>query len=177
MKNCIDILAACGHSLSKDDQILHVLSGLCIEYDSVVVHVTSRVDSLGLSDVTALLLSHEGRIESYTSPVDAASPMVNTTLFQSSQKPNTRFPYSGSSFRGKGRGRNFRGGRRGWNPNSGRPVCQICGVPGHLAEKCCYRFDAEFVPSHHSNGGSSSPSQRYFGSQPHSYCCHCFCSN
>lgn len=56
MKNLFDVLAAFGHSLSDDDQILHVLGSIGLEYDSVVVQVTSRVDSLSLSDVAALLL-------------------------------------------------------------------------------------------------------------------------
>lgn len=38
-------------------------------------------------------------------------------------------PGKRGSFRGRGRG------------NRGRPQCQICGRIGHLAQRCCYRFD------------------------------------
>lgn len=123
---------------------------------------------MSLSDVAALLLAHEGRIDSYTNPVDVSSPTVNVSNFQPSQKSNTRPPHSGYSSRGRGRGRNFRGGRRGCNPNSGRPVCQICAIQGHVAKRCYYRFDADFIPSHRSHGSSSSSSQRSFGSHPQS---------
>lgn len=94
-----------------------------------------------------LLLFSWLMIDSYTNPVDVSSPTVNVSNFQPSQKSNTVPPHSGYSSRGRGRGRNFRGGRRGWNPNSGRPVCQICGIQGHVAKRCYYRFDADFIPS------------------------------
>lgn len=45
----ISILAACGHAISDNDQILYLLGGVSSEYDSVVVHVTSRADTLTFS--------------------------------------------------------------------------------------------------------------------------------
>lgn len=149
IKGLFDTLAACGHLLSDDDQILHVLGGVGLEYDSVVVHVTSQVSSLNFSEVSALLLSHEVRIDSYTNPADHS--VANVSMFHSSHNTGSQPTLSSSQSRGRGRGRNFRGGRRGWNPNSRRPTCQICGNHGHVAEKCYYRFDSEFVPSYRRN--------------------------
>lgn len=59
MKGYMDILATCGHSISEEGQILYILYGVGLEYDTVVVHVTSRVDSISFSKVGALLLADE----------------------------------------------------------------------------------------------------------------------
>lgn len=178
-ENLIDTLAASGYPLSEDDQILHVLGGLGLDYDAVVVHVTSRVDSLLLSDVAALLFAHEGRIDSYTNLIDSSSPSVNATTFQQTSKPFSRPPTAGSFSRGRGRGRNFRGGRRGWSHNSGRPVCQICGITGHIAEKCYYRIDQTlFILDVHLATLHSLLHTTFFSiSIPVPCCCSCFLTN
>ncbi|KZV28357.1 hypothetical protein F511_11183 [Dorcoceras hygrometricum] len=151
MKHYMDVLAACGHPLSDDDQVLYILAGVGLEYDSVVVHVTSKIESLSISEVGALLLAHEARIESYNS--DVASPSINVATFPK------RYASPPQNSRGRGRGRNGRGGRRGWNNSSGRPICQICFTPGHMAHKCYYRFDKEFVTHQQQFGRNSSPQQ------------------
>lgn len=55
-------------------------------------------------------------------------------------------------------------GRRFWNNSNNRPACQICGVTCHIAEKCYYRFDPDFVPflkqGSSSQGSYKPPSQR-----------------
>ncbi|KZV26181.1 hypothetical protein F511_06348 [Dorcoceras hygrometricum] len=165
MKGYIDILAACGNSIPEDDQILHILGGVGPEYESVVVHVTSRVESLSLSEVGALLLAHEGRIETYNiTGGHTASPSVNVTTAPSQRKAENT-SQSQPVYRGRGRGRNGRGGRKPWH-NNGRPVCQICGIPGHVAEICYYRFDKEFVPK---SSGVSRTSQQQFNRSSPSY--------
>ncbi|XP_075508973.1 nudix hydrolase 19, chloroplastic-like [Primulina tabacum] len=148
MKNYMDILAACGHPVKEEDQILYVLGGVGIEYDSVVVHITSRSDNLNLSDVSALLLAHEGRIEAYNLYGNNTAPAVNvSTLAPQRKTENSQSQFfRGAYQRGRARGRNIRGGRRYWQPNHGKPVCQICGTTGHVAEICYYRFDKDYVP-------------------------------
>lgn len=79
MKSYMDVLATCGHPVTEEYQILYLLGGVGLEYDSVVVHVTSRVDALSFSEVGAILLSHEGRLEAFNSPTETTTPMVNTT--------------------------------------------------------------------------------------------------
>lgn len=135
-----------------------------MEYDSVVVHVTSRVESSSPSEVGALLLSHEGRIDSYSVNVDGTIPTANISTFTPAKG---RPSFSSNSFsRGRGRGRSARGGRRGWSNTNNRPICQICGFLGHIAEKCYYRFDKDFIPqqrtsetqySHPSRNRSTAP--------------------
>ncbi|XP_073066079.1 uncharacterized protein [Primulina eburnea] len=41
--------------------------------------------------------------------------------------------------------------------NNNRPTCQICGYSGHVAEKCYYRFDKDFVPQHRNSGPPFQP--------------------
>lgn len=147
MKNYVDMLAVCGNPISEEDHVLYILGGVGVEYESVVVHITSRSDIFSSADASALLLAHEGRIESYNTHTDSLQmPTVNATTFPSSKGRENSYPHSSS--RGRGRGRSFRGGRKNWNNTNARPKCQICGYSNHLAEKCFYRFDKEFVPQH-----------------------------
>ena len=85
VKNYCDILAACGYVLSEEDRILHLLAGVGLEYDSVVVTVTSRTEPYTFADVGALLLSHESRIEQFTVNSDGSTPVVNL-VYQNQRK-------------------------------------------------------------------------------------------
>lgn len=109
MKGYIDLLAACGHPISEDDQIMHIIGGVGLEYDSVVVHVTSRIDTLSISEVGALLQSHEGRIEAYNTSIDGTSSTVNAVVVSHPKKITTDNSPQGEPYRERGRGRNFRG--------------------------------------------------------------------
>ena len=51
MKMYFDTLASIRHQISKEDQILYILVGLGIEYNSMVSVITSKVDSHSLEDV------------------------------------------------------------------------------------------------------------------------------
>lgn len=156
MKGYVDLLAACGHSISDDDHVLDILGGVGVEYEAVVVHINSRIEALSPADVSALLMAHEARIESYTANTDGSTPTINATMFSQSKG---RDSHNQNSFsRGRGRGRSFRGGRKNWN-NNNRPTCQIRGYSGHVAEKCYYRFDKEFVPQHRTTSFSPSSNQ------------------
>ena len=57
MKMYFDTLASIRHQISKEDQILYILVGLGIEYNSMVSVITSKVDSHSLEDVWGLLLA------------------------------------------------------------------------------------------------------------------------
>ena len=89
MKGIIDALVSIGH-ISKNDQILLVLVGLCLEYDSFVVFITSRSESLKFEDVATLLMAHETRLEQHhhnsveTDPLD-----INITTSQSTITPHS----------------------------------------------------------------------------------------
>lgn len=70
----------------------------------MVVHITSRSEFLSPAYASALLLAHEGRIESYNVTTENMLPTVHaTTLSHSKTREN---PYQHSN-RGRGRGRSF----------------------------------------------------------------------
>ena len=83
MKTYFDTLVSIGHQISKEDQILYILDGLGLEYDYVVLVITSRVDSHSLEDVRGLLLAQESRIEQYSVNFDGSQPFVNVVFSES----------------------------------------------------------------------------------------------
>lgn len=97
MKTYSDVLASAGCKVSKEGQILYVLARLGVEYDSVVVSVTSRVEPCMLADVNALLLAYESRFEHYTVNTDVTQPSANMIYknhqrkFSGHQKGNQQF--------------------------------------------------------------------------------------
>ncbi|TXG57217.1 hypothetical protein EZV62_018530 [Acer yangbiense] len=56
-----------GYGISEEDKIMYVLSGLGPEYDPFVIHVTSMPNSYSLPEITALLLTHETKIDQHAS--------------------------------------------------------------------------------------------------------------
>ena len=65
MKNIADNMAAAGSALSDDDLILHILSGLGPEYNSVTTYITGQigVGKMDVNEAYAMLLTQEARIE------------------------------------------------------------------------------------------------------------------
>lgn len=153
IKTCCDLLGAAGCRITEEDQILHILSGLGTEYDSVMVTITSKADSWKVQDVNALLLSFESRLESAKSPsinLDGSQPTANFTQ-TSGQKREWNLQGSRRSNSNYGRGEGARGsgyrGRGGRGRNGGSRIsCQLCQKPGHTADKCWYRFEQGFMP-------------------------------
>ncbi|CAA0815262.1 Unknown protein, partial [Striga hermonthica] len=155
MKSFCDILASAGHKISETDQVLHILSGLGNEYDSVMVNVTSRIEPYGLNELHALLLSYKARLEANnnllgpTINTDGTQPSINAT-----QMDNRRFnnPFNQGrgnfkNFRGSNfnRGGRFaRGGRGRGRYNNNKVICQICNVANHTVDRCWYRSDLSY---------------------------------
>ncbi|KAK2662626.1 hypothetical protein Ddye_001200 [Dipteronia dyeriana] len=65
-KSIIDVLAYSGYGMTEKDKIMYVLSGLGAEYDSFVIPITSMQNCYSMPEITALLLTHEARIEQHT---------------------------------------------------------------------------------------------------------------
>ncbi|KAH9747507.1 hypothetical protein KPL70_004741 [Citrus sinensis] len=68
MKNIADNMAASGNALSDDDLILHILSGLGPDYNSVATYITGQVGvgKMNGNKAYAMLLTQEARIEQQT---------------------------------------------------------------------------------------------------------------
>ncbi|KAK6139741.1 hypothetical protein DH2020_026501 [Rehmannia glutinosa] len=112
VKICCDTLAAAGQKVSDEDQILHILSGLGNDYDSVMVSITSRVEPCSLREVYALLLSFEGRLENAEhTQINMDGSAININ-FAAQTYGGRRGGYP--SYRGRGPGQQMqwnRGGR------------------------------------------------------------------
>lgn len=55
MKSIVDSINDAGQAISDEDLTLYILGGLGSEYDLVVINLTSRQDSISLSEVQFLL--------------------------------------------------------------------------------------------------------------------------
>ncbi|KAH9782940.1 retrovirus-related pol polyprotein from transposon RE2 [Citrus sinensis] len=68
MKSIADNMAAAGSALSDDDLILHVLSSLGPDYNSVATYITGQVGvgKMNVNEAYTMLLTQEARIEQQT---------------------------------------------------------------------------------------------------------------
>ncbi|KAH0642053.1 hypothetical protein KY290_033656 [Solanum tuberosum] len=99
MKSIAENLAAIAQQLKDDDLILYILSGLCPDYDALVVSVTSRAEAISIADLHSLLLSHETRLESLNLIEQAWYPDSGATNHLTNDLNNVtiRGDYSGSA--------------------------------------------------------------------------------
>ena len=65
MKSIADNMAAAGSALNNDDLILHILSSLGPEYNSIATYITGQVGfgKMNVNEAYAMLLTQEARIE------------------------------------------------------------------------------------------------------------------
>lgn len=65
MKKIADSLAIGGNPLASTDFIMHLLTGLDENYDSLITNILARLekDNVTVEEVYSLMLSHESRIE------------------------------------------------------------------------------------------------------------------
>ncbi|KAL5851110.1 hypothetical protein ACOSQ3_006228 [Xanthoceras sorbifolium] len=110
MKSLADCLTAAGQLTNDQDVITSVLNGLGLEYDHVVMFITSREDFTSFNEAQYLLMAQEHRLERATS----AASLDLTNIAANFATSNQRFQ--------RGRGNNNRGGRErdsNWYFNSG----------------------------------------------------------
>ncbi|XP_042029862.1 uncharacterized protein LOC121776758 [Salvia splendens] len=153
VKSCCDLLGAAGCKVFEGDQILHILAGLGVDYNRVVVTITSKLEELTVREVSALLTSFERRLDSAVknSSINREGSIPTANLVQAENQrsnSNSNFRNGRNNYRGNG-GRSFnfrgRGGRAG--RSGGKIICQLCQKPGHGANKCWHRFEQNFVPT------------------------------
>lgn len=157
MKGLGDEMAAAGKHLDEEELVSYILTGLDLEYNSVVTTVTGRSDPITVGELYSQLLSFEQRINllqgnqyqssasnQYQSSVNSA--MRGRSGFQRGFQRG-RGGYNGGRGRGN-RGRNTARGNinRGAADEEFRPICQLCKKKGHTAPSCWYRFDENYVP-------------------------------
>jgi hypothetical protein len=152
MKAYADEMAAAGKQLEDDDIVSYILAGLDEEYNGLVENVSSRTDSISLSNLFAQLLTAEERNDNQSQAQMSANAAACGGV-----------PFRGRGGRDGGRGCHGDGcgAGRGHGQSSERPICQICEKIGHSAGRCWKIFDREFkleeksVNSTMNNYGSS----------------------
>ncbi|KAL5739932.1 hypothetical protein ACOSQ2_029112 [Xanthoceras sorbifolium] len=167
-KSLIDNLAFAGYSMSNDDKLMCILSGLGSDYNPFIISVTSVPHSYSIAEITSLLLTHEARMDQ-TSHFETLSANIAASkkgngqvnfVNKSSHQQSGQFPKPANQ--SQGGYNNYNGGRkgRGRGRNSytnNRPPCQICHRTGHGAYRCYYRFDQTFQQPQYNNNGASNP--------------------
>ena len=80
----VDSLAIASSPISDQELILFILGGLGLEYDNLVVSLTTRANSLTLDDLQGQLYTNEIRLNKTTSLLEFV-PMANTATTPSSE--------------------------------------------------------------------------------------------
>ena len=148
IKSVCSQLSSIGSPVSERMKVFAALHGLGKEYEPIKTTIESSMDSHPpptFEDVVPRLTSYEDRLQSY---VDQSSVTPNLAFYSNRGRGN--FQRGGG--RGQNRGYSTRG--RGFHqhvsPSSlssvssdsdSRPICQICGKPGHQALRCWHKFD------------------------------------
>lgn len=152
IKNISDQLTSIGNPLDERMKFFAALHGLGQEYEPIKTSIEGSMDlhpALTFDDISSRLKSFDDRLQSYMVSSDP-SPHLAFHTDRTSQYPSygNRGRSSGRRF-GRGRGRFFFSTRgRGFHqqlssyPSSSvsseqghRPVCQICGRQGHVAQQ------------------------------------------
>ncbi|KAK9200689.1 hypothetical protein WN944_015887 [Citrus x changshan-huyou] len=147
MKKIADSLAIGGNPLASTDFIMHLLTGLDDNYESLVTTILARLekDSLTVEEVYSLMLSHETKVEMSKGKVQ--NELVHDMSANFAQKGQNYNKFSNASQRGFNGG-NFTGmdnGKGGYNVDK-EVICQICFILGHGAYKCRNIFNQNFIP-------------------------------
>ena len=88
MKTIADNLAVIDEPVNERDQILQILEGLCLEYNSIVASLTTREVDLSLHFVQSILLAHDQILQlQHAVPTDLTS--VTSHLASSSIHPSS----------------------------------------------------------------------------------------
>jgi hypothetical protein len=142
-----NLLAAIGKPVEDSELISNILAGLGADYDPLVTSVTTRQDSISLTDLYGYMLSYELRLETHKTTLDINISTANTAQRQSPSYPRnnrgSNTGYHNTNFsRGRGRGRG-RGPphQYSFSGPSQRPTCQVCHKLGHTAATCWFRFE------------------------------------
>lgn len=122
-----------------------------VEYNSLVMMIYAKGESITVDDVEALLLMQDAQFDKFRQELPSPSISVNVAQASGFQESSSTGDFD----------RN-RGGSNGNFCGRGGPksTCQLCDKYGHDAFHCWYRFDQSFTPAQ----GPPSQSQPSHGS-------------
>ncbi|MBA0575061.1 hypothetical protein Golob_027830 [Gossypium lobatum] len=132
-KGYCDNLASCGEVISDHEHVTVILNGLSPEYESVITIVTASQVPYNVQGVTTILLNAKARQQMTVLETPSSTKLVShqsqSLVVDNGSVPEYRCTIPA---RGRGRGRSY----------GSRVQCQLCGKPGHLVDRCYYRFDS-----------------------------------
>lgn len=158
-----DSLALAGDPYPEKHLIANILSGLDMEYLSIVLILENRSD-LSWQELQGALLSFDSKLERLGA-VSPNSKTLNNFQANMAQKPfysggrggfgnsfgrsnNQNAPNRGSSsfsnHQGRGNPNSNRGRGRQGRDNT-KPTCQVCGKYGHSAAVCYFRYNDHYM--------------------------------
>ncbi|KAF7823268.1 Retrovirus-related Pol polyprotein from transposon TNT 1-94 [Senna tora] len=113
IKKLVDSLGAIGSPISTHDHIESIFDGLDREYESFMTSFSMRKEEYSVTEIEALLLSQEARIEKLKKVVDN----VSASMAQRGGSQNTRLPNQFFGQRGGYQGRGNTQMTNGGGPN------------------------------------------------------------
>jgi hypothetical protein len=174
-----------GSPVSDADLQLFILHGFGIDYDSLVVSLTSRSEVVSFNELTGLLLTHKQRLQKHSlvvigTPSSPAFP-PNLVFATSAAFPLPEANLVSQSILGPTLSTDndlmhqfsaFLASRNGWRGkqldrtnsfvNTDRLLCQLCFKKDHTTDRCYKHFDATYKPP----PPRSPPRSRQHHSQP-----------
>uniref|UniRef100_A0A803R2Q2 Retrotransposon Copia-like N-terminal domain-containing protein n=1 Tax=Cannabis sativa TaxID=3483 RepID=A0A803R2Q2_CANSA len=151
-----DSLALAGEPYPERHLVSNVLSGLDVEYLSIVVLIESQ-ESTSWQQLQSMLLSFDGRLERLNT-ISASSKLVGNASANFAQKPGSsntagQRRFGSNQNQGRGQQQQYTGYTRGGSQrgrgrgrsNGPKPTCQVCGKYGHSAAICYNRYDESYM--------------------------------
>lgn len=80
-KNVVNMLSYVGLFISEEDQILQLLNGLSIEYNLIMMTITTKLSAYMFDEVSSLLLTIEKNLENQLHNNDSISANLFLEIF------------------------------------------------------------------------------------------------
>ncbi|KAJ9560958.1 hypothetical protein OSB04_006118 [Centaurea solstitialis] len=150
MRSIADDLALAQSPVTEEDLMVHVLSQLGDEYNTIAAVIKVRDNPLSFAELFDKLQDYERALKDHSS---AAEPSLTTANYTSRQQNQSNRPTNSSRFSGNrnncpntsqwpNSNNNNNNGRAQWNNSSGNrnnqqnSFCQYCNIPGHHTRDC-----------------------------------------
>jgi hypothetical protein len=167
-RSITDWLRLIGSPVFDADLQLYILHGLSIKYDSLIVSLNVKSDTVLFNELAGLLLTHEQRIQEHALinattffvPIPASIVSHNeipqdnlvtphfflSTLFQLMMLSSANFTFFLHQRENLDVLDHQNKGSTGFTNSSNKLTCQLCSKKGHTADRCYKCFDSTYKP-------------------------------
>lgn len=156
MKTIANNLAIGGNVIYSNELIMHLLTRLDDNYESIVINILTRLEKeqLTIEEVYSIMLNHANRLEMNKGKLQSEIPHDITVNLTQKEQTYGKSGYTKNTNSGHYRGYDA-------NNNAGGAgkelIYQICLIPGHGAYKCKNKFNQGFIPRNRNFNGSFRP--------------------